>query len=109
MSQTHHKTRFISKADAAVKRAYTVSMVADMWSVSEGMIYKLINSGELGCIRFGRCVRVRPEHIEAYENAGCQQSALNAPQSTASLQASGTSSGVRTVAPSAIRQARRRG
>jgi len=79
-----------------VARAYTVPMVASMWSISKGKVYQMIESGELGCIRFGRSVRVRPEHIKAYELSQC--TSLKDQELTASSQKSGTSSGKKMAA-----------
>ena len=82
------------KGAPMIRRAYTVPMVADMWGISKGKVYQMIERGELGCIRFGRSVRVRPEHIEAYEDEQCISSASR--KSTGSGQKSGTSSGRKT-------------
>ncbi len=46
---------------------YRVPQVAEAWSVTPQHVYRLIATGELGCIRIGKAVRVRKSDIEAYK------------------------------------------
>ena len=50
--------RYLSMKDAAEK-----------WQISRQQVYNLIKQGKLGCIRFGRTIRIRPDQIAAYEEA----------------------------------------
>lgn len=44
-----------------------VADVAKYWDCSPGKVYKLIKSGQLGCIRMGDLLRVRDQDIMEYE------------------------------------------
>ena len=57
-------------------RAYSVPDVAKIWGVSKSTVYTLISEGRLSHIKVGTCIRVRPDHIEAYEKQ-CEVIASN--------------------------------
>ena len=48
-------------------RAYTVATLADAWGCSEGLIRKLIASGELGCFRLGTLIRIPAEEVARFQ------------------------------------------
>ena len=55
----------------------TVKDAAKFLGVSEDTIYRLTRSGELGCNRVGKLVRIGPEHIADYlERTECPARAL---------------------------------
>ncbi len=49
------------------KRAYTVSTLAREWECSEGVIRKLVHTGELGCFRLGVLIRIPAEEVRRFE------------------------------------------
>lgn len=56
-------------------RAYTVSTLADRWSVSTDTVYAMIHAGRLKAFRFGgKLYRIRPEEVERFE---CQDTPSN--------------------------------
>lgn len=57
------------------ERAYTVASLAQEWKCSEGVIRKLIVSGQLRCFRVGNLIRVRADEVERFE---CQNIASSA-------------------------------
>ena len=91
------------------KQRYTVQGVADLLQVSDELVYKLIRLGKLGCIRYGRCIRIRQEDLDAYEEAQCQQSASRGQESMASRQKLGISYGQTAAARVGIQLARHQG
>lgn len=40
--------------------------VAQILNLSKAMVYRLVQRGELRCIRIGTAVRIRPSDLEAY-------------------------------------------
>jgi excisionase family DNA binding protein len=48
-------------------RAYTVASLAAEWECSEGLVRKLIDSGELGCFRLGTLIRIPAEEVVRFE------------------------------------------
>ena len=44
----------------------TVKEVAHRWSVSPGMIYKLVAEGRLQCHRIGKAIRFAEDHLRQY-------------------------------------------
>ncbi|RIV79789.1 DNA-binding protein [Pelagerythrobacter aerophilus] len=74
-------------------RPYSVAQLAERWGCSEGLVYKLIRSGDLQCFRPGALIRISAAEVERYE---CQASNENIPSSD-STKAS-QSSGGRTPA-----------
>lgn len=44
----------------------TVAEVSRILNVSAGLVYRLIQSGDLPAIRFGRAIRVKPADLEQY-------------------------------------------
>ena len=49
-------------------RFYTVAEVASVMRVSKMSVYRLIHSGELEAVRFGRSFRVPESAVKAYLN-----------------------------------------
>ena len=48
----------------------TVSMVAELWEVSDTFVYHLLNSGQLAGFRLGNKLwRIKPQALEDYERA----------------------------------------
>ncbi len=43
--------------------------VAKILNISLALAYRLLQTGELPCVRIGTAVRVRPEDLEAYIDA----------------------------------------
>ncbi|WP_143033562.1 helix-turn-helix domain-containing protein [Roseicitreum antarcticum] len=50
-------------------RALTPEHVADRWECSAETVRNMCRRGELPHFRVGRMIRLRPEHVEAYECA----------------------------------------
>jgi excisionase family DNA binding protein len=50
----------------AEKLAFTVDEAADLLSLSRAQIYRLIDVGDLGSIKIGKCRRVTYAQLEAY-------------------------------------------
>ena len=51
--------------------AYSVAMVAERWGTSDTFVYDQIKAGRLSAFKLGgKLIRVKPEAIEAYEQAG---------------------------------------
>ncbi len=48
------------------KMAYTVQEAAELLSVSRAHLYRLIDLGQVGTIRVGRCRRVTAGQLEAF-------------------------------------------
>jgi excisionase family DNA binding protein len=48
-------------------RAYTVASLAEAWDCSEGVIRKLIVSGQLRCFRVGMLIRISAEEVSRFE------------------------------------------
>lgn len=48
-------------------RAYTVATLASFWECDEGLVRKLIHSGQLECFRIGKLLRITPAAIARYE------------------------------------------
>lgn len=68
--------------------------VAEHFKVSTRTVERLIERGELSCIRLGpKLTRIRPADLEAYEASLCLTTASNDPSSTESNPGPGTSSG----------------
>ena len=44
----------------------TAEQVAHILQISVSKAYALMASGEIPCVRIGRCVRVKEEDLEAY-------------------------------------------
>jgi len=61
-------------------RPFSVPQVAERWGCSEGLVRKLIRSGELACFRPGTLIRIAAAEVERFE---CQQQTINT-QSSAS-------------------------
>jgi excisionase family DNA binding protein len=51
-------------SDPLSSRLLTLHDVADRLQVSPRTVRRLIDKGELGSIRIGRCVRIRPEVLK---------------------------------------------
>jgi excisionase family DNA binding protein len=43
---------------------WTVKQAADYLNVSISLIYKLVNTNKLSCVRLGECIRFIPETVE---------------------------------------------
>ena len=80
-------------------RPFSVPQVAERWGCSEGLVRKLIRSGELACFRPGTLIRIAAAEVERFE---CQQQTINT-QSSAS-EAVSRSSTVKTESASEDRQ-----
>ncbi len=52
-------------ADLSGARFLTVGEVADMMRVSNMTVYRLVHSGELPAVRFGRSFRIPESAVEA--------------------------------------------
>lgn len=50
--------------------AFTVEQVATMLCVAPKTIYRLVASGDLGCIRVGRAMRITREQLERFMFVG---------------------------------------
>jgi excisionase family DNA binding protein len=50
------------------KKLLTMSQVAERWQVSIETVKRRIRSGQLPALKLGRCVRVSPTCLVAYEN-----------------------------------------
>lgn len=48
----------LARAELPVRPMYQVSEIAQMFTMSEGTVYKLLESGELGSMRIRRAYRV---------------------------------------------------
>ena len=83
-----------------IEPALTVPQVAKHWGIAKNTVYKLVEDGKLTHIRFGRTIRIRPEHMREYEEQ-CIVTASNVQKSMASNQTSGMSSGLKRDAHSA--------
>lgn len=73
--------------------AYTVASLAGHWECSEGVIRKLIASGQLQCFRVGALIRIRSEEVERFECSKSTQSSaseMGSPLSGEMPQESGT-------------------
>ena len=68
-------------------RPFSVPQVAERWGCSEGLVRKLIRSGELACFRPGTLIRIAAAEVERFE---CQQQTIST-QSSASEVASPSS------------------
>jgi excisionase family DNA binding protein len=53
---------------------WTADEVATRAQVSSKLIYKLVASGELPCVRYGTRVLFRPQDVEAWEQAQIEES-----------------------------------
>lgn len=49
-----------------MNKLLNASEVADALGISRSYASKLMQTGELSCVRFGRSVRVRPEDLDAF-------------------------------------------
>lgn len=58
--------RMTEEKNFSQARFLTVSEVADVMRVSKMTVYRLIHSGELPAVRFGRSFRVPQEAVEQY-------------------------------------------
>ena len=47
---------------------YTVASLAREWRCSEGVIRKLLASGQLGCFRLGTLIRIPAEEVARFQN-----------------------------------------
>lgn len=72
-------------------RAFTVATLATEWECSEGVIRKLVATGELGCFRLGALIRIPAEEVRRFECQNIQSSdyAEDMQSSGATKQASG--------------------
>jgi excisionase family DNA binding protein len=59
------KGNFPMSSDLTDVRFLTVAEVADMMRVSKMTVYRLVHSGELPAIRFGRSFRVPESAVQA--------------------------------------------
>ena len=55
-------------------RPYSVPQLAERWGCSEGLVRKLIRSGDLQCFRPGALIRISAAEVERYECQVSQQS-----------------------------------
>jgi excisionase family DNA binding protein len=46
---------------------FSVSQLAERWDVSTRTVYSLCAAGQIGHIRVGKSIRIRPQDIEEYE------------------------------------------
>ncbi|WP_155262905.1 helix-turn-helix domain-containing protein [Sphingomonas segetis] len=87
-----------------VSRAYTVATLADAWECSEGVIRKLIATGELGCFRLGTLIRIPAEEVQRFECQSLPSSASEEDTQSSFQPASATP----RVSPSALASVSRR-
>lgn len=73
--------------------AMTVRQVAARWACSDRHVYDLISGGQLGHIRVGSLIRIRPADLEAFE-----ESQWHAPVSPAQTTASPSAEAATTSA-----------
>jgi excisionase family DNA binding protein len=92
-----------------VNRAFTVASLAEAWECSEGVIRKLIVSGQLRCFRVGTLIRIAAEEVRRFEcqNTPSNDSAPDMQSSTETPPESDTGSGF--VPPTALGLKRRLG
>jgi excisionase family DNA binding protein len=50
-----------------MSRLLTAEEVAERWQVSAKLVYRLAATGDVPAVRLGRCVRFRPDAVEAFE------------------------------------------
>ena len=74
-------------------RHFTAKTLADRWALHPSTVYRLIEKGDLPCLRIGGAVRVRLEDVEEYER--CALSNPESSPSTENPRPSTTSSGQR--------------
>ena len=78
-------------------RYYTVKSLAAHWGVDPSTVYRLISERRLGHIRIGATIRVRPDHVAAYEESqecpGQSEPQLDTTSSSSKADQSGTSAG----------------
>jgi excisionase family DNA binding protein len=55
-----------SEANFSYARLLTVAEVADVMRVSKMTVYRLVHSGEMPAVRFGRSYRVPENAVEQY-------------------------------------------
>jgi excisionase family DNA binding protein len=70
-------------SDLADVRFLTVAEVADVMRVSKMTVYRLVHSGELPAIRFGRSFRVPESAVRAAASPTGTEAAAEAPGSVA--------------------------
>lgn len=85
-----------------MSRAYTVASLAEAWECSEGVIRKMVATGELGCFRLGTLIRIPAEEVRRFECQATQSSdcAADMPSSGAMPRASeGATASTLPIAP----------
>lgn len=82
-------------------RYYTVKSLARHWEVDPSTVYRLISERRLGHIRIGATIRIRPDHVAAYEESQeCQGQSEKRSDTTSNASEavkSGTSAGQTTL------------
>jgi excisionase family DNA binding protein len=57
-------------ADHPTPTLLTPKALAARWQVSKSLVYDLAKRGHLPHVQIAGCIRLRPEDVEAYEQAG---------------------------------------
>ena len=73
-----------------MSRAFTVATLAREWECSEGLIRKLVASGELRCFRLGNLIRISAEEVERFQTTQSSGSGGDTQSSGETTKASGT-------------------
>lgn len=63
---------------------FSVSQLAERWGVSTRTVYSLCAAGQIGHIRVGKSIRIRPQDIEEYEATQWRGPVENNPASASS-------------------------
>jgi hypothetical protein len=76
-------------------RAFTVASLAQEWECSEGVIRKLVASGQLRSFRIDTLIRIPADEVERFEcqNIASNDSAADMPSSIEATTGSDTGSG----------------
>ncbi len=59
-----------------LSRLLNAAQVADRLNVSKPLVYKLIQTGEIQCVRINSSRRVRPEDLEEYIKSNLSNSGM---------------------------------
>ncbi len=81
-------------------RHFTVAELAAHWGVTTTHVYNLTRGHELGCLRFGKAIRITIEQVQVYEESiSCPGTSKPAPTTDSSEPEAddGTYTGLRIV------------
>jgi excisionase family DNA binding protein len=91
------------------RRAFTVATLAAEWECSEGVIRKVIATGELGCFRLGTLIRIPVEEVRRFECQAIQSNASEADMQSSGVTNTASAAATRSKLPIAPQPKRRRG